>query len=42
VDALVGRQTRPHGDLDLVVDAPSLAAVLDLLHGLGFRGSAGG
>jgi lincosamide nucleotidyltransferase A/C/D/E len=37
VDALVGRQTRPHGDLDVVVDAPSLPAVRALLDGLGFR-----
>jgi lincosamide nucleotidyltransferase A/C/D/E len=36
VDALVGRQTRPHSDIDLVVDAGDLPAVLDLLHGLGF------
>ncbi|HEY6749212.1 MAG TPA: hypothetical protein VI357_26285 [Mycobacteriales bacterium] len=36
VDALVGRQTRPHGDLDVVVDAPALPAVLALLEGLGF------
>lgn len=36
VDALVGRQTRPHADADLVVDAPSLPGALDLLRGLGF------
>jgi len=36
VDALVGRQTRPHADLDLAVDAADLNAVLDLLHDLGF------
>jgi lincosamide nucleotidyltransferase A/C/D/E len=36
VDALVGRQTRPHGDLDVVVDAPSLPAVRALLDGLRF------
>lgn len=36
VDALVGRQTRPHADVDVMVDAADLAAVLDLLHGLGF------
>ena len=36
VDALVGRQTRPHADLDLAVDAADLDAVLRLLHGLGF------
>jgi lincosamide nucleotidyltransferase A/C/D/E len=36
VDALVGRQTRPHRDLDLLLDADHLPAALDLLHGLGF------
>ncbi len=36
VDALVGRQTRPHGDLDVLIDAPSLPAVRALLDGLGF------
>ena len=36
VDALVGRQTRPHGDLDVAVEAPDLDAVLAVLHGLGF------
>lgn len=33
VDALVGHQTRPHGDLDLAVDAASLPAVRDALAG---------
>lgn len=36
VDALVGRQTRPHGDVDVLPDAPSLPAALALLDGLGF------
>jgi lincosamide nucleotidyltransferase A/C/D/E len=36
VDALVGRETRPHADLDLLVDADSLPAVLDLLAADGF------
>jgi lincosamide nucleotidyltransferase A/C/D/E len=36
VDALVGRQTRPHGDLDVAVDAAALPAVLELLTRLGF------
>jgi lincosamide nucleotidyltransferase A/C/D/E len=36
VDALVGRQTRPHGDLDVLLDAPALPAVRELLDGLGF------
>ena len=31
VDAVVGRQTRPHGDLDLAVDASQLAALMALL-----------
>lgn len=33
VDALAGRETRPHGDLDLCVDGPSLASVLEMLGG---------
>ena len=36
VDALVGRQTRPHRDLDLAVDAGQLPAVLALLRGQGY------
>jgi lincosamide nucleotidyltransferase A/C/D/E len=36
VDALAGRETRPHGDLDLCLDAPSLPAVLEMLAGIGF------
>ncbi len=36
VDALVGRQTRVHADLDLAVDAGRLADVLGLLRGRGF------
>ncbi|MEV0724711.1 hypothetical protein AB0I37_18255 [Micromonospora purpureochromogenes] len=36
VDAVVGRQTRPHADLDLAVDAAQQAEVLALLHRLGF------
>jgi lincosamide nucleotidyltransferase A/C/D/E len=36
VDALVGRQTRPHADLDLAVDADRLAGMLDILDRLGF------
>jgi lincosamide nucleotidyltransferase A/C/D/E len=36
VDALVGRQTRPHGDLDVLLDAPSLPAARSLLDGHGF------
>ncbi len=36
VDALVGRQTRPHADVDLAVDARQLEQVLELLRGQGF------
>jgi lincosamide nucleotidyltransferase A/C/D/E len=36
VDALVGRTTRSHADLDLAVDADQLEDVLSLLRGLGF------
>ena len=36
VDALVGRQTRPHGDLDLGVARPQLDEVVQVLEGLGY------
>ncbi|MGN6408289.1 MAG: nucleotidyltransferase domain-containing protein [Curtobacterium sp.] len=36
VDAVVGRQTRPHEDLDLVVDRPTIATAVAVLQGLGF------
>lgn len=36
VDALVGRETRPHNDLDLAVDADDLGALLDSLASDGF------
>jgi lincosamide nucleotidyltransferase A/C/D/E len=36
VDALAGRQTRAHRDLDLAVDATHEAAVLTALEGLGY------
>jgi lincosamide nucleotidyltransferase A/C/D/E len=36
VDAVVGRQTREHGDLDLAIDEAQLAALLDRLDSLGF------
>jgi lincosamide nucleotidyltransferase A/C/D/E len=36
VDAVVGCQTRPHGDLDLAVDEDQLGDVMALLGGLGF------
>jgi lincosamide nucleotidyltransferase A/C/D/E len=37
VDAVVGRQTRPHGDLDLAVDAAQLEALLTVLAEQGFQ-----
>ena len=37
VDALVGRQTRPHRDLDLAVDADQLDQAVALLRPLGYR-----
>jgi lincosamide nucleotidyltransferase A/C/D/E len=36
VDALVGRQTRPHRDLDLAIDAEHEAAAMDALAALGY------
>jgi len=36
VDALIGHQSRPHADLDLSVDTPSLAAVRSVLADEGF------
>lgn len=36
VDALVGRQTRAHRDLDLAVDADHLEAAVRVLDGLGY------
>ncbi len=37
VDALVGRQTRPHRDLDIDVDGAREGLVLRVLGGLGYR-----
>jgi lincosamide nucleotidyltransferase A/C/D/E len=37
VDALVGRQTRPHRDLDLAIDASDEATAIAVLTALGFR-----
>lgn len=37
VDALVGRQTREHRDLDVLVLAPRLEAALEALRGRGFE-----
>jgi lincosamide nucleotidyltransferase A/C/D/E len=36
VDALVGEQTRLHGDLDLAVDADELTELIGVLNGLGY------
>jgi lincosamide nucleotidyltransferase A/C/D/E len=36
VDALAGRQTREHSDVDLVVDEEALGLVRSLLHGDGY------
>ena len=36
VDALLGRQTRPHGDLDLVIPAADVVAAHAALTGAGF------
>jgi lincosamide nucleotidyltransferase A/C/D/E len=37
VDALVGRETRPHADLDLVIARPDLASAVALLEAQGYR-----
>lgn len=37
VDALAGRQSRPHRDLDLDVDVAQEATAIDALQGLGYR-----
>lgn len=37
VDCLLGEQTRPHGDLDLVLPRPDLPVALELLTGLGYQ-----
>lgn len=37
VDALVGKQQRPHRDLDLILDHGDLDTALTALHGLGFQ-----
>lgn len=36
VDALVGRETRPHTDLDAVIELDNASAIVDLLAPLGF------
>jgi lincosamide nucleotidyltransferase A/C/D/E len=40
IDALVSHQTRPHGDLDLVVERDTLGAAASALRTLGFRHDA--
>ena len=42
VDALLGRQTREHDDLDLVVDLRHAEGVAEILGGLGYELVAGG
>ncbi len=37
IDALVGRQTREHDDLDLAIPAPALERAMDLVGGLRYR-----
>jgi lincosamide nucleotidyltransferase A/C/D/E len=37
VDALLGEETRPHGDLDLALDRASLESAASALEALGFR-----
>ncbi len=37
VDALLGRQTRPHDDLDIALPVSRVAALKDILFGQGFR-----
>jgi lincosamide nucleotidyltransferase A/C/D/E len=37
VDALLGEQTRPHDDVDLVVELVALPVVVEAFAGLGFR-----
>ena len=37
VDALLGRQTRHHADLDIVIEHKDLSAVVEMLHTRGYR-----
>jgi lincosamide nucleotidyltransferase A/C/D/E len=37
VDALIGNQTRPHDDLDVVVELSAIETIVDTLAGIGFR-----
>jgi len=36
IDALLGEQTRPHDDLDLIIRADDIEAAIRVTHGLGF------
>lgn len=38
IDALLGRETRTHGDLDLVIDRDQLPSAVKMLCALGFEG----
>ena len=42
VDALLGRQTRPHRDLDVILASPEVKRFVDALGSLGFAVKAGG
>jgi lincosamide nucleotidyltransferase A/C/D/E len=42
VDALLGRETREHDDLDLVAELRYADRIIELLHGLGYELVAGG
>jgi lincosamide nucleotidyltransferase A/C/D/E len=37
VDALLGAETRPHGDLDIAMDSECFGRLSECLHGLGMR-----
>jgi lincosamide nucleotidyltransferase A/C/D/E len=37
IDALLRRETRPHGDVDLGIDSGAVVSALDALAGLGYR-----
>src|SRR5271154_1427964 len=37
VDALLGEQTRPHGDLDIAIQQKDVSKLLELLGARGFR-----
>jgi len=41
IDALLGEQTRPHEDVDLVVPVPDVPALVELLGAQGYRVTEG-